>query len=1082
MGLPVEVNPLFLENQYAIQRSLRFRASATAYLNRTFGTPTNNKIWTWSGWVKRGLNSSADDRVLFAASSGTNVSEIFYNGSLDTLRFIDYNGSSYGAQLQSAAVYRDFSSWYHVTVIFDSTSATSTITGSSTDRIRFYVNGAQITTFTGTTTVPTLNYNTYINSNIAHVIGKDGRSSSSGYFDGYLAEVNFIDGLALTPSSFGQYNEFGVWSPRKYGGSYGNNGFYLPFTDISSETNILTGNNGLGKDFSGNGNFWTTNNISLSGSTVTSFTSTGATTWTAPSGVTSIRYLVVAGGGGGGKFGGGGGGGGVLTGTLAVTPGTIYTMTVGAGGAGSTSRSSNGTNGSTSSISGSDISTITATGGGGGGSYNIGQGSSGGSGGGSAGGATVSGGAASPSGQGNTGGGLTGTAYGGGGGGGGAVGQTATSVGTGGNGGAGIPSTLTGSTVSYSGGGGGTGDTTAGTGGAGGGGAGSTGNSNGTAGTANTGGGGGGSRDNAGSGGSGGAGGSGVIIIAYGSGTTYDAMTDVPTPSTIQNVAAGNYAVANPNAKNTNITISNGNLTVTSDATTNWRSGGATFGNITSGKWYYEATATTISSTAYVSVGWQSTSADQTTQSNGVGAGANNSFGLLMNTSLRQTKANGSIIASDTNTNASGDIIMVAVDFDNSKAWLGKNGTWYDSGNPSTGANPIATVLSGGLSPAYQTYNAAVLNINFGQRPFAYTPPSGFLPLNTNNLPSPTIPNGARVMAATLYTGNGTSLTVYNSANNTTGVTFQPDFIWAKARGAATNNQLVDVVRGYDKYLASDATASEQIAGNRMTSFNIDGFSVGNDSQWNGVTTLVGWQWKAGGSTPTTGTGTGGITNVQYSANVSAGFSIVTYTGSGANGTVTHGLGVAPSMVIVKRRSSTGSWPIYHSNLTSAAYYVTLNTTNAQLSASTVWNSTAPTSSVFSIGTDVDVNASSATYVAYCFAPVSGYSSMGSYTANASTDGPMVFLNFRPRFVLLKNTTRILDWITYDSSRDLYNTETQQLYPNLSSAEAAGANIDFLSNGFKIRGASGSGINNTSGDVYIYAAFAENPFKFALAR
>jgi hypothetical protein len=340
--------------------------------------------------------------------------------------------------------------------------------------------------------------------------------------------------------------------------------------------------------------------------------------------------------------------------------------------------------------------------------------------------------------------------------------------------------------------------------------------------------------------------------------------------------------------------------------------------------------------------------------------------------------------------------------------------------------------------------------------------------------------------------------------------------VWVKDRSATganvQNHKLTDSVRGVTKGLITSApngTDAETTDANGVTAFLSNGFTVGTGTRAysdSNADTYIAWQWLGGGAptvdnsagagnVPTAGSVkingsnstsalAGSIAATRISANTSAGFSVVTYTGTGANATVGHGLGVAPSMVIVKQRTaaSATSWYVYHSSL-GATYSVYLNSTLAQDGPNVVfWNNTAPTSDRFSIGTSTGVSANTGTFVAYCFAPVAGYSAFGSYTANASTDGPMVFTNFRPRYVLVKNTTRVLDWITYDSSRDLYNTETQQLYPNLSTAETAGANIDFLSNGFKIRAGSGSGINNTSGDVYIYAAFAENPFKISRAR
>jgi hypothetical protein len=204
---------------------------------------------------------------------------------------------------------------------------------------------------------------------------------------------------------------------------------------------------------------------------------------------------------------------------------------------------------------------------------------------------------------------------------------------------------------------------------------------------------------------------------------------------------------------------------------------------------------------------------------------------------------------------------------------------------------------------------------------------------------------------------------------------------------------------------------------------------------------------------------------------------VVTWTHSTTTYTVGHGLGVAPSLIIVKDRSFAYNWDVYHVSLGNTLR-LNLNTTGA--SSAGFWYNTSPTSSVFTYQGTALNNGDLA--VAYCFAAVAGYSAFGSYTANASTDGPMVFLNFRPRYIMFKNTTRTGNWLIYDSARNTYNAVDSQLYPDLSNAEATGANLDFLSNGFKVRAGSGSGINSTSGDIYIYAAFAENPFKYALAR
>jgi hypothetical protein len=218
--------------------------------------------------------------------------------------------------------------------------------------------------------------------------------------------------------------------------------------------------------------------------------------------------------------------------------------------------------------------------------------------------------------------------------------------------------------------------------------------------------------------------------------------------------------------------------------------------------------------------------------------------------------------------------------------------------------------------------------------------------------------------------------------------------------------------------------------------------------------------------------------------NATAGFSIVTYTGTGANATVGHGLGVAPSMYIVKRRTGgVGNWAVWHTGLSNTTTsYILLDSTAAQSTSTSLWGSTAATSTTIGIGTSVTTNNSTDTYVAYCWAAVAGFSAFGSYTGNGSSDGPFVYLGFRPRWLLVKSSSIATNWYLLDTSRNTYNESKQYLYPNLSDAEFTDTyGFDILSNGFKVRGPTGYGTNN-SGGTYIYAAFAENPFKYANAR
>jgi len=367
---------------------------------------------------------------------------------------------------------------------------------------------------------------------------------------------------------------------------------------------------------------------------------------------------------------------------------------------------------------------------------------------------------------------------------------------------------------------------------------------------------------------------------------------------------------------------------------------------------------------------------------------------------------------------------------------------------------------------------------NFGQRPFSYTPPTGFVALNTYNLPDSTIKNGAAYMAATLYTGNSSTQTITNTVN---GVSFQPDWIWAKNRTTSgSNHRSFDSVRGASKILYPSLTNSEDTNANGLTSFNSNGFSIGDASINDSGASFVAWQWKAGGTSASNTTGT--ITTT-VSVGATQGFSVATYTGNGSAGaTFGHGLGVAPSFVIVKERSNANGWLCYHIS-TGNTGYLELDATLSFQTLSTVWNNTTPSSSVVTLGTVSNVNRNGGTFVAYCWAAVAGYSAFGSYTGNGSADGPFQYLGFRPRFLMVKNATNAYNWNIQDSGRNTYNPVNNQLYANLADAEYAANSgnflVDFLSNGFKVRGTGASG--NNSGDTIIYMAFAENPFKNANA-
>ncbi len=324
-----------------------------------------------------------------------------------------------------------------------------------------------------------------------------------------------------------------------------------------------------------------------------------------------------------------------------------------------------------------------------------------------------------------------------------------------------------------------------------------------------------------------------------------------------------------------------------------------------------------------------------------------------------------------------------------------------------------------------------------------------------------------------LYTGNGGNQTI-------TGVGFQPDWVWFKARDAGQSHALVDIVRGTDKVLFSESNAAQGSISSQT--FNSDGFALVQDGTANSInssgSTKVAWSWKAGGGQGSSNTD-GSINTTYTSVNTTSGFSISTYTGTGSNATIGHGLGAVPNVVLVKRTDATSDWRMYHSGAgagSPATKQLFLNTTGAEDDDNTIWNDTAPTSSVFTVGTNAGSNASGGTYVAYCFSQKSGFSSMGSYTGNGNADGVFVYTGFKPAFFLWKRSNSTGGWYQMDSVRDTYNPVEKTLGANDASAESAfgtGNDTDFCSNGLKIRSTGGD--INTSGGSYIFMAFAESP-------
>jgi hypothetical protein len=541
---------------------------------------------------------------------------------------------------------------------------------------------------------------------------------------------------------------------------------------------------------------------------------------------------------------------------------------------------------------------------------------------------------------------------------------------------------------------------------------------------------------------------------------------------------SSNYCVLNPLDTGGTAPL-NGNLTLTAGAVE--RGVRSTFAVPTTGLYYAEAVVGTNQSGATdIAFGLVARTTNLAANPSSIANGW-----LIYGTTSTNITRNGTSTSAGAGTAlVSGDILQIAIDLANNKGWVGKNNTWFNGstgtdGNPSTGANPTFTFSSPPELFVLAHCYSSTINTNFGQRSFAYTPPTGFKALCTANLPAATIKQGNTVFDATTYTGNGTSGKAVTNAGG-----FSPDFVWLKDRSAANYHGLFDVIRGAGYALYSNGTFGES-AFNAQTlqSFNSNGFTVGSNADFNtNANAYVAWQWDAGSSTVTN---TSGSISSQVRANPTAGVSVVTYTGTGANATVGHGLGVAPRMVIVKSRTNSDNWVVWNtvSFNASSANVLFLNGDSGNFSGATYFNSTAPTSTVFSVGTVVDTNRSGGNLVAYCFSEIAGFSKIGSYTGNGSTDGPFVFTGFRPKFIMTKRTdTSGFWWEMVDTSRSPFNVASSALYANSSSAEFSGSvyDKDILSNGFKMRGTNGA--QNASGGTYIYMAFAECPFQNSNSR
>ena len=572
--------------------------------------------------------------------------------------------------------------------------------------------------------------------------------------------------------------------------------------------------------------------------------------------------------------------------------------------------------------------------------------------------------------------------------------------------------------------------------------------------------------------------------------------------------SSGNFCTLNPLTQPNSGTFSEGNLLFTHTASA-WRTTAGTHG-MTSGKWYWEAYQyEDLGGNGFPCGIYDTDSGKFVKQQAGDYPGQSTStygasYVCYTNTgTYSQKRHNGSTSDLTLSDGDSGDIWQCALDLDNGKIWFGKNNSWDNSANPALGSNesyssiPSSTWVP--ITCSYNDSNSENYPQNFGQDStfsgrisaggnadengfgdFKYAPPTGFLALCSGNLPISDDIDPAQTdddfpgkqFNAITYTGTG-------STNAITGLGFQPDLIWIKRTNSSAtySNGLVDSSRGRAKVLISNLTTSEYTSGSTqdVVSIDSDGFTLGTNSNIScnaSSDTHVAWCWRANGGT-TSSNSDGTITTTLQ---VGKGFSIGTYTGTGSNATVGHGLGAVPDFTIFRERSSSGNWVVTsQKNMSSNDHNLYLQLDNAQ-SDGNYFQNTAMTSSVISIGTHADINGSSNTYVMYNWINVEGYQKFGTYTGNGNADGPFIYTGFRPRMFFVKLLDSAGDWWIQDTARSTFNPASKYIAWNRADGEATGIDVDFLSNGFKIRTSSGD--FNSNGAEILYGAWGDVPFKY----
>ena len=944
---------------FSVDNSMLLNDGDSEYLRKintgdSSSNPSNADIGTISVWFKRGDFPSGNNLRIWNHGDGSSPRiELLILGASDKLLV---NGGATGISNTTTMVFRDPHAWYNAVLRIDTSQATAA------DRVRLYINGTLITDY-DSTTYPSQNADIFTNSADWRIGSWSGGTGHD--WDGYVSEVVYCDSQSLAPTAFGEYSDSGIWRPiDPSSNTFGNQGFYLPFTD----------SNYLGADYS-------------TGSGV-GVAMTTASEWNGDTGdFSTLANDIVATGGNQGAI----RTNKTFTGDFAFdfvwkggsNPAYVGVYEIDEDGTFSTGSSDGGMGSMTDSFylyfAGSNV-------------VNALKGSS----------------------------------------------TEASSIFT----------AASGEVVKFQRSGsqfkvyedGVLRHTFTGT-------------------SSNE-----------------------VRILIGQSSSSLDweyfrwvngsttlnggnvgatsGFITVNSPTQTSDSPTNNHCVMSPVFAASTQTLSEGNLKVV--GSTSNEGVGSTHTLFDGAYWEIKNTANGSGSGQRFGVASAHKGIHHPSSGHGGGTNGNHTYHVWdQNNTIYQSNNAGAASAgthSAWSSFTTGDVISFHVDGTNLK--VRKNNDSFDT--------IISSFTATDWLPFIETYNGTV-ELRFQADDWTQTLPTGAKAVNTTNqyaANAPAIEDGSAYFQATTYTGNGSAREVNQSGNSQ----FTPDFVWVKKRNGTNEHRLIDAVRGATKTLFSDGTAAESTESTGVTSFDSDGFSVGTGGGYNNSSgTYVGWQWLAGNSTASNSNGS--ITST-VSVNQTAGFSIVTWTGSGANATIGHGLGAAPKWILIKNRSSSQNWPVYFESIGNDKS-VLLDTTGSQ--AAGMWQNTTATSTVFSVDGSNNVNKSTENMIAYCWAEISSYSKFAVYDGNVSSDGVYIHLGFRPSFFIAKNADSTGAWLMFDSAREPFNLMDLPLEADDSKAEAAsgGRELDFLSNGVKLRGNS-SYLN--SAHTFIYMAFAEHPF------